>query len=119
MDRQMLSKAWLLMNLERPVTGPTYSDEYIDRWAAIYLDNPVLRLIGVPFSAFLAFPNVRAWVSSTARTRFAARLMEKAEAAIAEAERAEGHGENGRLVEKIRHHTHPRSWRDFAPLRDA
>ncbi len=47
---------FLLINLERPVEGSIYTDEYIERWAGVYLANPGLRLIGVPFCAFLAQP---------------------------------------------------------------
>lgn len=121
MDRQVLSgnempRRWLIVNLDRPRTGPVYSDVFIERWAVVYLDNPVLRLVGVPFSAFLALPNVQAWLNAAAHARFSGRLMRSAEAAIARAERVEGHGENGRLVEKLRHHARKRSRADFLPL---
>lgn len=120
MDRQVLNKAWLLMNLERPVTGPTYADEYIERWASVYLANPGLRLIGVPFASFLAQPlRFVQYIGNPMRDYVVEPCALRAEEAIAEAERVEGRGENGRLVVKIRHHTYPRSWRNFAPLRDA
>jgi hypothetical protein len=123
MDRQVLNDRelrvrWLTANLDRAPTGPIYSDEFIERQGGVYLDNPILRMVGVPFSAFLAFPNVQLWLDAAAHARFAHR-MHKAEAAIAQAERAEGHGENGRLVEKIRHRAYPRSYRNFTPVRDA
>jgi hypothetical protein len=49
--------AFLLANLEPRVRdGAVYSDEHIERWASVYLANPALRLVGVPFERFLAQP---------------------------------------------------------------
>ncbi len=109
------AREWLMLNLDRPATGPVYADEYIERWAAVYLANPPLRLFGVPFSLFLARP--AGWllfIGSPIRDEL---CMRRAEAAVASAERIEGHGENGRLIEKMRHRTHRRGFRDFLPLR--
>lgn len=44
---------------ERQVTGPTWPDEYIERWAAVYLEpetNRALRGRGVRFETFLRAP---------------------------------------------------------------
>ena len=128
MDRQVLKatgvdyrREFLRLNLERAVTGPIYSDAHIERCARVYLANPVLRLFGVPFSYFLAGPEVwLRFIGDPMRNLSAARCAHRAEAAVADAERAEGHGENGRLVEKPRHHAYPRrQGRDFLPTRDA
>lgn len=115
---------WLKANLDRPRSGAVYADEYIERWAAVYLANPALRLYGVPFSDFLARPE--AWLRyigdplrAMTRTPSAACCERRAEAAVAQAERLEGYGANGRLVEKMRHKARPRSFRAFLPLRDA
>lgn len=34
----------------------TYSDEYLEHWAKVYLANPILRRRGVLFAAFLVSP---------------------------------------------------------------
>lgn len=34
----------------------TYPDEYIEKWANIYLENPALRRRGILFGMFLAAP---------------------------------------------------------------
>jgi len=128
MDRQVLkarvnfSREFLKLNLDRPVSGPIYSDDYVERWAAVYQANPALRLLGCPFCVFLTRP--AAWLmfaGNPLRHQAVAASTRRAEAAVAAAERAEGHGENGRLVEKTRHHTYDRrghAGRDFIPLRD-
>lgn len=118
---------------ERQVTGPTWPDEYIERWAAVYLDpetNRVLRGRGVRFETFLRAPveilaavhKARVFVCPAgllpAQRDVQARVdLEHALAALADAAlkqiAAEAHCANGRVVEKLRHHAHPRSRRAF------
>jgi len=87
----------------------------------VYLANPALRLLGCPFGTFLVAPaRWLLFIGDPVRFQIAASCTRRAEAAADRAERAEGHGENGRLVEKIRHHAHPRrALRDFLPPRQA
>ena len=117
-------------NFERPVTGPTYSAEHIEFWGGIYLANPRVRAHGVLFSTFLmapmqilracATPGVRISSCDHARHGYTRRdeavLLSIAEAAIRHLEQTGARCENGRWVEKLKHHAHPRSnHRDFQP----
>lgn len=112
-------------NHERPIEAQTYADEYLDFWARVYLANPHLRARGVLFSTFLIAPDVLLHACATPRpaclassksiadgvARRHAGLMAEARASareIARFESAEGHCENGRLVEKLRHRFFPR-----------
>lgn len=123
---------------ERPFTGPTWPDAYIEFWAGIYLEpqtNRALRGRGVRFETFLRAPveilaalqRPRAIVSYCGllpaqrhvreRADLQAALLVIAEVALAHVD-AESHCANGRVVEKLRHHAHPRSAkRDFHPVR--
>jgi len=120
-------------NFERPVTGPTYSDEHLDFWGAIYLANPQVRARGVLFNTFLvapmqilracATPGVRVTSCSLARHGYTkgdeAAVLTIAEATIRHLEWGGARCENGRWVEKLKHHAHPRgSNRDFQPRAD-
>jgi hypothetical protein len=111
--------------LNAPIYMP---DEQIEFWAEIYLAMPRLRGTGVSFERFLrTTPQVRevellpavlalcGGKALSAITRSA--LIELAEAAIAQLEREGALCSNGRFVEKLRHHRHPRSYRDFIPGR--
>jgi hypothetical protein len=113
---------------ERQVTGPTWPDEFIEHWAAVYLApeiNAALRGRRVRFETFLRAPReilaaLRRPVRFTycgllpaqrdvqERLRFESALEAVAEAAL-ERVAAEAHCANGRVVEKLRHHAHPRS----------
>lgn len=113
---------------ERQVTGPTWPDEYIERWAAVYLEhatNRQLRGRGVRFETFLRAPveilaALRRPVRFTycgllpsqrdvqERLRFETALEAIAEAAL-EYVAGESHCANGRVVEKLRHHAHKRN----------
>lgn len=113
---------------ERPVAGPTWPDEYIERWAAVYLEpenNRVLRARSVRFETFLRAPveilfAVRAWRAHQAahgllpaqrkvrqREDQRSALEDIAEASLTYVA-AEAHCANGRMVEKLRNHAHPR-----------
>lgn len=118
-----------LFPAERPFAGPTWPDAYIETWAAVYLHpetNRALRGRGVRFETFLRAPFEI--LAALKRPRVivcaagllpAQRLMqqrcdlERALQALAEAAvlqiAAEAYCANGRVVEKLRHHTHPRS----------
>lgn len=113
-----LQREFLLLNLERPVEGPTYADDYIERWAGVYLANPALRLLGVPFSVFLTRP--AAWLDWIGKPLRGSELEVVTRIAvdkvIEQLCREGARCENGRFVEKLRHHAHPRSGgRDFVP----
>lgn len=104
-------------------------DAQLEFWAEIYLAMPRLRRSGTSFEQFLrATPQARevellpavvmlcGGKALAARTRSA--LLELAEAAITHLERDGALCSNGRFVEKLRHHRHPRgNFRDFLPLR--
>lgn len=113
---------------ERHVTGPIWPDEYIERWAAVYLEpetNRLLRARSVRFETFLRAPveilyAIRRWrefdspagllpAQRRVRERLdsSASIEEIAEAAL-DYVAAEAHCANGRVVEKLRHHAHPR-----------
>ena len=114
---------------ERPFAGPTWPDEYIERWAAAYLEpeaNRRLRAHSVRFETFLRAPVeileavrrprvsvCRAGLLLAQRDVQARVDLESALAALADAAvrqiAAEAHCSNGRVVEKLRHHAHPRS----------
>lgn len=109
------------LSVERPVEGRTWSDEYIEFWAGVYQANPQVAARGVLFATFLRAPHailracaVPGGYAGAKPVRRAA-LVELAEAAIARLERAGAACSNGRFVEKLRHHAHPRSQRDFIP----
>lgn len=112
-------------NHERAFEAPTYPDEYLDFWARVYLDNPHLRARGVLFSTFLVAPEVLLLACAAPRpavlassksiadgvARRHAGLMAEARTSareLARFESADGHCENGRLVEKLRHRFFPR-----------
>jgi len=123
---------------ERQVTGPIWPDEHIERWAAVYLEpeaNRALRARGVRFETFLRAPveilaalrRPRVFVSPAGllpaqllvrqRGDLERALAELADTAVRMVA-AESHCANGRVVEKLRHHAHPRSGhRDFYPAR--
>jgi len=122
---------------ERQVTGPIWPDEHIERWAAVYLEpeaNRALRARGVRFETFLRAPVEI--LAALRRTRVIAhapgllpaqrRVQERAdlESALSELAdasvrqmAAEAHCSNGRVVEKLRHHAHPRSRAFFGGAR--
>lgn len=114
-------------NYERPIEAPTYPDEYLDFWAGVYLVNPHLRARGVLFSTFLIAPieilracatpgpAIRACRARVTFPRDEAVILTVAEAAVRHAERMEGHGENGRLVEKMRSRVFPSRRRMLRP----
>jgi len=123
---------------ERPFTGPTWPDAWIEAWAAVYLEpeaNRALRASGVRFETFLRAPveildavrrsrtfQGRPVLLPAQRVVQARMDLAYALAEIADAETrriaAEAHCSNGRVVEKLRHHAHPRSGhRDFHPAR--
>lgn len=121
---------------ERQVTGPIWPDAHIEAWAAVYLKpeiNRALRACGMRFETFLrapveilaavARPRSYPWDAGllTAQRRVQERLdIECAllEMGYAITVAAESHCANGRVVEKLRHHAHPRSGnRDFHPGR--
>lgn len=114
---------------ERQVAGPIWTDEYIERWAAVYLEpqnNRALRGRGVRFETFLRAPReilavlrkppvivfvdglLPAQRDVQARVDLERALAELADAAVRQIA-AEAHCSNGRVVEKLRHHAHPRS----------
>lgn len=120
---------------ERSFAGPIWPDAHIEAWAAIYLEpemNRKLRARSVRFETFLRAPveilaalrRPRPYHVSgllPAQRNVQARVdLERACIAIAEAAAArvaaESHCANGRTVEKLRHHAHPRNGhRDFYP----
>lgn len=100
----------------------TFADEYIEHWAAVYLDNPpLLARCGVLFETFLLTPaeilaaGARLEVTSCRRGLLQrqldvrqrvdqdAALQEMGERAI-DALAAECHCANGTWTEKLRHH---------------
>lgn len=111
-------------NHERPIEGAIYADEYIDFWGRVYLANPHLRARGVLFATFLIAPEVLLHACSRPPVAFATSKEIAAHVArrhsgiedfpaawpqvTARFELAEGHGENGRMVEKLRHRFFPR-----------
>lgn len=113
------------LNAHRSVHAPfTTSDEQLEFWACVYLANPLVRARGVSFEQFLRTPSwylvgarpraVIAVHGLKPRTRTA--LLELAEAAVAALEREGARCSDGRFVEKLRHHRHPRgARRDFLP----
>lgn len=130
MDRQVLKgeamnfhQAFLRANLDRPTSGPTYSDAYIDHWGGAYLANPQLRLLGCPFGRFLTNP---AWWLAFAGNptrdqgddhRYP--LSSKERQVVREAlSRTNTTVSGSRPMEKLRHHRYPRSFRNFIQLRD-
>lgn len=102
--------AFLYANLDRPRLAATYADEHIERWAPVYLANPLLRLYGVPFESFLAQPAAwLQWAGDPLRGREpSAKDAERIRRAEARFTDLRG---NGQRIEKLRHRAHPRSHR--------
>lgn len=107
---------------ERPVEAPSYADEWIEFWAGVYRANPAIGARGVLFETFLAYPHeiLRACaapvliIQCRGELALASRAMvgamrELAAAATLALERSGARCENGRFVEKMRHHRHPQS----------
>jgi hypothetical protein len=125
MGRQVLNDQdprmlFLLANYQRPVEGPTYSDAYLEKWGEAYLANPLLRLSGVPFSTFLTRPHfwLRRIDAAVGESRY--QLSAKENLLLREAlRRCAPVSGNGRLFEKLRHHRHPKSRRNFEPAVEA
>jgi hypothetical protein len=114
------------LNEHRSVHAPfTISDDALEFWGKLYLANPSVRARGVSFEQFVRMPwwylvGARATVAISVRGRLRpatrSALLELAEHAIAALERDGAACANGRFVEKLRHHRHPRSARrDFIP----
>jgi hypothetical protein len=108
---------------ERPITGPIYTDEYLEFWGEIYLDNGWLRARGVLFWAFLVDPVAVLSALAVPVHQFVERLLlEQREVrerldfrdavgetpcearALEGLEQLGARCENGRFVEKLRHH---------------
>lgn len=113
---------------ERSVTAPVYSDEHIEFWGEVYLANRWIGARGVLFENFLAYPVQILYalgalaedcrhmlLGAQQRVReqidFSAQIERVPAIArgIAAAEHAGARCENGRFVEKLRHHSHARA----------
>lgn len=107
------ARMFLLANLDAASTR-TYPDEYIERWATVYLAHPALRLEGISFIAFLAQPERwMQYANDQVRERQPSALdLARIRRGLA---RCGMQGGNGRMFEKLRHHRYPRSRRDFMP----
>ena len=117
------------LNEHRSTHAPfTVSDELLEFWGAVFLLNPRLRAQGVSFEQFVRAPalylvGARVIVLRArpkAATTRAARAadVEGCERAVELLEREGAASANGRMVEKLRHHRHPRgAFRAFKPLR--
>lgn len=128
----------LYPHAERPVAGPIYHDAYIEFWADVYLLNPWIRARGVLFETFLVAPAAILRALALPMHEFVSQLLiEQREvrerldfrdaigATPCEARAVEGleqlgaRCENGRFIERLRHHAWPRrragffaSWRN-------
>ncbi len=124
----MAATTYMYASGERSWAAPVIlPDAQLDYWACAYLALPGLARRGISFERFLAAtPQVRAvprlLVQLELRARLerleaeAAGLSPRHRGAIERLERAGARCENGRWVEPLRHHAHPRSnHRDFQP----
>lgn len=116
--------------------GGVYSDEYLEHWGRFYLANPPLRRAGVLFATFLEAPGeILFALAHQAQCQAAARQPQllpaqrevqrredfrlpspRIERAIAQLEREGASCANGRMVEKLKHHTFPRRPRRRVPV---
>ncbi len=102
----------------QPITMP---DEQLEHWGRVYLAMPWLGRHGITFERFLsATPQVRASGALPAlavRARVDQRALDFAalRCVTRDLERAGACCANGRFIEKLKHHRHPRSRRDFIP----
>lgn len=114
------------LNEHRSVHAPfTVPDEQLEFWGRVFLANPRLRARGVSFEQFvrtpwwyLVGPRVPVVISLHGRLKPSTRaaFLELAERAVEMLERDGAACANGRFVEKLRHHRHPRgAHRDFIP----
>jgi hypothetical protein len=108
--------AFLLANL-RPDERGERTAAQLEQLAGVYLANPALRFHGVPFCDFVANPGVHLMrVANPLRDR---ELTAKDRAKVRQAIARTFIAGNGRHIEKLRHHAHPRGRRDFIQERDA
>ena len=97
--------------------GPTYSDEYIDRWAEVYLRLGVKRY-GILFETFLRFPEeiVKGIEAESFRPLLPSQeavqaRLDRAEAAMIQAAHENSLEPRGvcvrgdKLIEPLRHHS--------------
>ncbi len=101
------------------------SDEQLEHWARVYSAMPWLGRHGITFERFLtATPQAResgALPALAMRARIDQRALDFSALrnVMSAMERAGACCANGRLVEKLKHHRHPRGRRDFEPQPDA
>ena len=121
----------MLILVQQPVAlDGIYPDEYIEFWGEIFTANPFLSRAGLAFKDFLRDPHVLfrealyapiaarspgllAAQRAVQRRLDAAAASEQLElamdAVIVELAHAGGHCENGRWIEPLHHHAHPRN----------
>lgn len=103
----------------------TYTDEYLEHFGARYVEQR-LKAHGVTFLQYLARPQAYEQLAMEPepllpRQQRVAALITDAEAQAARVEKPVDHlpRRNGRIIEPLHHHAHPRSGtRDFLPMQD-